>query len=226
MPFSYLLTLSRSPAVRNSGHQALLPQPGNLPAPSHIFTYFSLSGRFSYELLLSCLLCTSCLLRELTHQLFTLSSEFSTIPLVPSLSFSLCPSALYYFPSKSTFQNQFFIFLMSTQQGPVPKSASPSWYRSSCTQWPEPETINPSLFNRLPHPTCYLLTLVPLYCQCLFNLELYQIWFENSYSLIQRFKTLAVQWNYLGSNKKCQCLGLTPRASDIIELQSTWASDC
>lgn len=109
---------------------------------------------------------------------------------------------------------------------PLSKSASPSWYRPSCTQWPEPETINPSLFNQLPHPSCYLLTLVPLYCRCLFNLELYQIWFENSYSLIQRFTTLAVQWNYLGSHKKCQCLGLTPRASDIIELESTWAPDC
>lgn len=81
---------------------APLPQPVSLLAPSNVFTYFSQRGRFSYQLLLSCLLCTSCLLRELLHQLFPLSSEFSSILLAPS------PQFLISFPSNSTFQNQIF----------------------------------------------------------------------------------------------------------------------
>ena len=103
-PCSHLLVLSRSPASKElrpwAWITAPLPQPVSLFAPSNFFTYFSQRGRFSYKLLLSCLLCTSCLLRELSHQSLPLSSEFSSILLAPS------PQFLISFPSNSTFHNQ------------------------------------------------------------------------------------------------------------------------
>lgn len=110
-----LSPLSRSPAVRNSGHQALLPQPGNLPAPSHIFIslwvedshinyffhvcsalpVFSGNSRINYLL---------CLLSFQLHHRFLPSASLSAhLPCIIS------PQILH-------FKIKFFIFLMPTQQ--------------------------------------------------------------------------------------------------------------
>ena len=107
---------------------------------------------------------------------------------------------------------------MPTQQGPVPKSASPSWYRSSRTSDPNQKPSTP-----LHSTNHHILLVISLpWLQQTSAAGACLIWnFIKSHlnavtSLIYRFTALAVQWNYLGSNKKPPVSGSQPQAADII----------